>query len=202
MKGIEKLASYFQSFPGVGPRQAKRFVYFLLRQDKKTLEDISRVIESLKASVAECASCHRMYEADGYAEVCDICGSPNRDAEMLMIVEKDADLEAVEKSGVYNGHYFVLGGTLPLLETAPSPLRTDGLKVRIRNGLSKLTEVILATGAHPEGEFTSDHVRALLEPLLKDTKIVVTLLGRGLSTGTELEYSDRETLRNALLNRK
>ena len=202
MKGIEKLANYFQTFPGIGPRQARRFVYFLLRQDKPVVKEISELIAKLQDRIAECAECHRLYEADGYAEVCDICSSPGRDASLLMVVEKDADLESFEKGGIYTGRYFVLGGTLPLLESAPVRLRTDALKKYVLHHGSELHEIILATGAHPEGELTADHVRSLLDDTARAHDIKITLLGRGLSTGTELEYSDKETLRNALLNRR
>lgn len=202
MKGIEKLASYFQTFPGIGPRQARRFVYFLLRQEKTAVKEIAGLIAKLQDTISECAMCHRLYEADGYAEVCDICGSQSRDVSLLMIVEKDADLESFEKGGIYTGRYFVLGGTLPLLESAPVRLRTDALKKYVENHSGELKEIILATGAHPEGELTADHVRSLLEDIARTYNITITLLGRGLSTGTELEYSDKETLRNALLNRR
>ncbi|MBP9771751.1 MAG: recombination protein RecR [Candidatus Pacebacteria bacterium] len=202
MKGIEKLASYFQTFPGIGPRQARRFVYFLLRQDKPIVKEISDLIAKLQDKISECALCHRLYEADGYAEVCDICGSSQRDTTLLMVVEKDADLDVFEKSGIYKGRYFVLGGTLPLLESMPVKLRTDALTNYVKDRGSELKEIILATGAHPEGELTADHVRSLLEDTARTHSITLSLLGRGLSTGTELEYSDKETLRNALLNRK
>jgi recombination protein RecR len=201
MKGIEKLAQYFQTFPGIGPRQARRFVYFLLRQDKPVVKEIADLIAKLQDKISECALCHRLYEADGYAEVCDICSSQTRDTTLLMVVEKDADLETFEKSGIYKGRYFVLGGTLPLLESTPVKLRTDALKRYVRES-DGLREIILATGAHPEGEMTADHVRSLLEDAAKAKGITMTLLGRGLSTGTELEYSDKETLRNALINRR
>ncbi|HXK40173.1 MAG TPA: toprim domain-containing protein [Candidatus Paceibacterota bacterium] len=202
MKGIEKLANYFQTFPGIGPRQAQRFVYFLLRQDKPVVKEISELIAKLQDKIAECTSCHRLFEADGYADVCDICGSSGRDASLLMVVEKDADLESFEKGGIYAGRYFVLGGTLPLLENMPVRLRTDALKQRVETHAGELSEIILATGAHPEGELTADHVRSLLEDTARAHGVKITLLGRGLSTGTELEYSDKETLRNALLNRR
>jgi recombination protein RecR len=202
MKGIDKLAGYFQTFPGIGPRQAKRFVYFLLRQEKADVKEIAELIAKLQDSIAECPSCHRLFEADGYSELCDICASSSRDASLLMVVEKDADLEAFEKSGIYKGRYFVLGGTIPLLESAPVRLRTEALKRHAQQHANELSEIIIATGAHPEGEMTADHVRSLLEDLLAGHEVKITLLGRGLSTGTELEYSDKETLRNALLNRR
>lgn len=202
MKGIDRLAQYFQTFPGIGPRQAKRFVYFLLRQDSTSLRDMAQLIEGLRRTIAECEQCHRFFEADGYGPVCDICSSPNRDKTLLMVVEKDVDLDAIEKSGVYDGRYFVLGGTVPLMEHSPlQPIRLDALAAYVSK-TPGLSEIILATGAHPEGEATADQVRSLLSPIAQQNGFSLTLLGRGLSTGTELEYSDRDTIRNALQNRR
>lgn len=202
MNTIEKLAAYFQTFPGIGPRQARRFVYFLLRQEPARLRDMAALIERLRATIAECSECHRFFQAEG-SRVCGICSSPNRNHALLMIVEKDVDLEAIEKSSTYDGMYFVLGGTLPLMEAeTPHPIRDTFLIERVRRDSVVLQEIIIATGAHPEGEATADHVRSILSPLTESTGCSITLLGRGLSTGTELEYSDRETIRNALQNRK
>tara|TARA_B100000745_G_scaffold300595_1_gene255724 strand:+ start:26727 stop:27080 length:354 start_codon:yes stop_codon:yes gene_type:complete len=117
-----------------------------------------------------------------------------------MIVEKDADLIAVEKSGLFAGYYVILGGTVPI--TGRNPVRDDLLKkavgMRADQGLS---EIILGLSATAEGEQTKDHVLDVIDPLLTPD-IKISLLGRGLATGTELEYSDQETLRNALSNRK
>ncbi|GMU74354.1 MAG: recombination protein RecR [Candidatus Campbellbacteria bacterium] len=201
MHSIQKLAEYFQKFPGIGPRQAKRFVHFLLTQEKSVLEDLSKRISELRGSVAQCPTCFRFYDADGYADVCDICSSPNRDAHQLMLVEKDADLDAIEKSHAYTGRYFVLGGTVPLLQTEKNPLRTGKLKKLLDNN-AEITEIIIATGAHPEGEMTAEAVRAFLAPLSQKRGLTVSELGRGLSTGTELEYSDAETIKSALENRR
>jgi recombination protein RecR len=201
VNSIHKLAEYFQKFPGIGPRQAKRFVHFLLTQEKGFLDDLSTHIEKLRGNVTQCTQCFRFYDADGYADVCDICSSPNRDKHLLMVLEKDADLDAIEKSHAYAGLYFVLGGTIPLLQSQTSPLRTKELSKFLDNN-PDVSEIIIATGAHPEGEMTADHVRVFLAPYASKKKIRVSMLGRGLSTGTELEYSDSDTIKSALENRK
>lgn len=202
MNAIQKLAEYFQKFPGIGPRQAKRFVHFLLTQDKTFVKSLSERIEELQASISRCNQCHRFFDADGYAEVCDICSSPNRDTHLLMVVEKDADLDAIEKTHAYNGLYFVIGGTVPLLENAPSNLKTDELTKYVQKNIKNLKEIIIATGAHPEGEMTADHVKSLLSPITTENGILISMLGRGLSTGTELEYSDADTIKSAFNNRR
>lgn len=201
MHSIQKLAEYFQKFPGIGPRQARRFVYFLLGQDKEILNDLSEQIKKIRAQVVECKECHRFFDADGYADVCDMCSSPNRDEHLLMVVEKDADLDAVEKSGLYHGRYFVLGGTIPILNHTNELLRSDILKKLIEKRKGMLAEIIIATSASPEGDITADHIREVIEPIV-GSSVRISLLGRGLSTGTELEYSDTETIKNALTNRR
>ena len=118
-----------------------------------------------------------------------------------MIVEKDTDLEVVKKSGHYSGQFFVLGGLVPILEDAPEKkVRITQLINRLIAGQKELREIIIALAANPDGDNTFDYLQKVISPhLLAGTKI--SILGRGLSTGTELEYSDAETLKNALKNR-
>ncbi len=115
-----------------------------------------------------------------------------------MIVARDSDLDSIEKSGSYSGYYFVLGGTLPILEPEPRrKIRYDLLVKHIRTINPK--EVILSMNTTPEGENTGTYLR---NELAKDvTNLNISVLGRGLSTGAELEYADAETIKNALKNR-
>lgn len=203
MNTITKLAEYFAKFPGIGPRQSKRFVFFLLRQDERFLNDLADALKALKRGVVLCPSCYRFFSKhDHTLAECSLCGDANRDAEKLMIVEKDVDLENVERIGIYRGYYFVLGGTLSLIARRSDSIRTKELsriiEIRARSGLK---EVIMATSASPDGEHTADAVRQLLSPLSKEYGFSVSMLGRGLSTGLELEYSDSETIKSALKNR-
>ena len=117
---------------------------------------------------------------------------------MLMIVPRDADLDAVEKSGSYKGLYFVLGGSLPILEKEPEKrIRISELKNRIRRDSGVIKEMILAMNANAEGENTADYIKESF----KGENFAISELGRGLSTGSELEYADPDTLKNALLHR-
>ena len=120
-----------------------------------------------------------------------------------MVVEKDSDFESMRRSGSYAGKYFILGGTIPVLERDPaSKIRIRELLARIEQGAPEgLSEVILALSVNPEGDFTREYVSKTLEPISGQLGITITTLGRGLSTGTELEYSDSDTLRYALKNR-
>lgn len=202
MSTIENLASLFMKFPGIGTRQAKRFVYFLLAQDPRFLENLVREISDLKNKVAQCSSCFRFYPHKNNAPICDVCSS-DADPGALLVVEKDSDMENIRRSGGHTGRYFVLGGTIPVLERDPaSKIRIRELLLRIEQGSKEgLAEVILALSANMEGDFTRDYVAKTLEPLMQKHGLKITTLGRGLSTGTELEYSDSETLRHALKNR-
>ena len=202
MTSIDTLAQLFMKFPGIGTRQAKRFVYFLLAQDPRFVETLAHEIAELKKAIAQCSECFRFYPRSGTGALCDVCTS-DADHATLLVIEKDTDFESVRRSGSYAGRYFILGGTIPILERDPaSKIRIRELLTRIASGTADgLSEVILALSANPEGDFTREYVAKTLAPLAEKHGITITALGRGLSTGTELEYSDSDTLRHALKNR-
>ena len=204
---IEKLAILFARFPGIGGRQSKRFVFFLLRQQNGFLDELSSTIKELKSGINTCSKCFRYYDDDlSGNDICELCADSNRNQSTLLIVERDTDMEVVEKSGSYNGLYFVLGGTVPILEEKlEKVIRLKQLMKRVTEALDEeginLKEIILATSFSPEGENTADIIRKNLETILKDGDTKISTLGKGLSTGTELEYSDAETIKHALKNR-
>ncbi|MGB2580822.1 MAG: toprim domain-containing protein [Minisyncoccia bacterium] len=205
MSSIENLSHLFMKFPGIGTRQAKRFVYFLLAQDPHFVDSLAREISALKKDITQCAGCFRFYQkrtSSNSSTLCDICVD-DADSSTLMVVEKDTDLESVRRSGGYAGRYFILGGTIPVLERDPaSKIRIRELLERIEGSATDgLTEIILALSVNPEGDFTHDYILKALTPLAEQLGITITTLGRGLSTGTELEYSDSDTLKHALKNR-
>lgn len=198
MDHIDELATAFARLPGIGPRQAKRFVFFLLSTSATERTKLAELILSLGKDVRQCADCMRFFNSTTNTP-CAYCAAGRRDDEQLMIVEKDQDLAAVERAGTYKGRYFVLGGVLTL--TGKGVIRErDLIRVLEKRLTSGLREVVLALSATSEGEHTADRVRALLTPYRDHLKLSV--LGRGLATGSELEYSDAETLRAALSNRK
>ncbi len=205
---IDKLSEVFKEFPGIGERQAKRFVYFLMSKNGSYAENLSLLISDLKKEVAQCGECFRFFIVkNGKNNLCDICANTNTDTSTLMVVEKDSDLESVKKSRVYNGKYFVLGGLVPIVEkTTKSRVRIEELKKKIGSPQKKvfgeLCEIILAFSLNPQGNHTDEYVREQLNDLAQKNNIKISSLGRGLSTGTELEYSDNETLKNALKNRQ
>jgi recombination protein RecR len=198
MNSIDKLTELFSRFPGIGPRQARRFVYFLLSRNGGYSADLVRAIENLKSEILQCSECQRFFHSLNHNQnLCAVCSDQTRDNSMLMIVPRDVDLEAVEKSGSYHGYYFVLGGVVPILEKEPE--KRIRLK-ELENILSKkkeLKEIILAMNANNDGENTAEFIKERFHNL----GVTFSVLGRGLSTGAELEYSDPETLKNAFLHR-
>ncbi|MDD4988946.1 MAG: toprim domain-containing protein [Candidatus Pacebacteria bacterium] len=199
---IDKLTEYFRKFPGIGPRQAKRFVYSLLTSSDTYRKELSALILELKNDIAVCQSCFRFFAVNGSGRnLCPICADPNRDNSTLLIVMRDVDLENLEKSHVYHGKYFVLGGGVPILAESPEKnVRTKEL-LEIIKKMTALKEIVMAMSLTAEGENTEEYLRKILAGAQSERKIKLSTLGRGLSTGTELEYSDTETLKSAFQNR-
>ncbi len=202
MNPIERLTQIFGRFPGIGPRQAKRFVYFLLSENSAYSRELIDLIIRLKKEVSYCRQCYKL-SLNQNSQYCDLCRDQSRDVSVLMIVAKDIDLENISRSGEFNGRYFILGGLLPILEKSPEQkIRIRELSLLIQNMLKDgLKEIIIALNANPEGDNTADYVRGFLKSICDANNIKTSVLGRGLSTGTELEYSDSDTIRNALKNR-
>lgn len=194
---VEELARAFERFPGIGPRQAKRFVYHLLGSGRDDRSRLSDLIAHLADDVRQCTDCRRYAQFTG--PLCHYCADRSRDDQVLMIVEKDQDLEAIERTNAYRGRYFVLGGALTL--SGKGTIRQQDLLALVKRKLeNNLSEIVFALSATSEGEHTVDHLREVLTPLRPHLKL--TVLGRGLSTGSELEYADSTTLSAAFLNRK
>ncbi|MEI6238105.1 MAG: toprim domain-containing protein [bacterium] len=220
MDSIERLTEFFRQFPGIGPRQARRFVYFLLTRDREYVKGLMESVEKVRQSVSICTSCFRFFTKEkasihagvlSNSSICQICGDTSRDTSLRMIVAKDADLEAVEKSHSYHGLYFVLGGNIPILEKNPEQkvrlrelnklMESVGSEADKDNEPKKLKEIILSFSTNSEGEHTTLTIKQILAPFAEAKGFKVSILGRGLSTGAELEYSDGNTISEALKNR-
>ena len=200
---IDDTARLFKRFPGIGERQARRFVLFLLSVDESYREKLIEGINELSRKVKRCPLCFRFSESlnDG---VCERCAE-TKEPDTLLVVEKDADADAIFKSGTFHGYYFIMGGLVPIAEKkVVGETRTDLLIKRVAELLKKgsLREVILAFSLTPDGMYTDQYVREQLQKITNAENLSITTLGRGLSTGTELEYSDTDTIKSALLHRK
>lgn len=196
MNHIDELSELFRQFPGIGPRQAKRFVFFLLRKNRAYTEKLVSEIQNLKSMTKRCPQCNRFFSSN--AQLCDICSDSKRVSSQLMVVAKDTDLETIEKTDTYDGLYFVLGTTVAVMDRdLEKSVDTSALIALINT--KKPEEVILSLPVNPEGDHTASLVRQLIQRHKPDLK--VSMLGRGISTGVEIEYVDSETIKNALRNR-
>lgn len=196
---IEKLSELFEKFPGVGKRQAKRFVYFLLRKNSGYGRELSDAILNIKKNIRLCEESFQFFYSERGDTLSPIARNENRDDSKLMIVEKDSDLENIERMGVYDGKYFVLGGSIPVLSKIPNEfIREKELLNIIEKKKDIIKEIILAMSVNPQGENTLEYLQKILEKF----GIKISVLGRGLSTGTELEYSDKDTFESAFSNRR
>lgn len=199
----DRLQELFTEFPGIGPRQARRFVYFLLSRGNGYLEELVNLILETKKANAVCESCFRFYAKSGKGAPCSLCADPSRERKTLLVVERDVDLETIERSRTYRGLYFVLGGAIPILEKEPEKrARLRELKKILESRAGELAEVILALSVTPEGEHTADYLKEFFKAIPAAQRVRISILGRGLSTGSEIEYTDPETIKQALGNRR
>lgn len=203
---IQKLIDLFSKFPTVGPRTAARFVFYLLKKDKREIDELTQAILNLKAKVKVCVNCFNPFEhstsSGQEAEFCAICSDNSRDKALLCVVATETDLQTIEKTKKYKGLYFVLGGNVDALKKADIlKLRMRELEERIKDN-SELVEIILALNPTTEGEATALYLERSLKPLITARGKKITRLGRGLPRGGELEYADEETLSAALEGRR
>ena len=204
MNPTDRLTELFMRFPGIGPKQAKRFVYFLLREHSHYKEQLIKALEDLKFTGKQCEKCFRFYgdrNRDPKKTLCDICASASRDTSIIMIVEKELDLDAIEKTGSYNGLYFILGGLVPPLTEKPSELiRIRELTSYIHSGIKDETmkEIIFALPVTDYGDTTTEYIEKTIKQIVGVEKINLSHLARGLSSGLELEYVDKDTFKQAL----
>ena len=183
---IAELIDALKKLPGVGPRAAQRIAYQLLNGDRSDANRLGEALLKATKTVHRCARCNNL--TDG--ELCSYCSSHNRDDSLLCIVESVADLMVIEQSLSYHGRYFILMGRLsPLNGVGPHEI-----------GLDKLLEVIIATSFTAEGEATAFAVSELLSKHYPQLKL--TRIARGVPAGAEIEYTDVNTVAQAMLNRR
>lgn len=192
-KDIVKL---FQKLPGVGPRQATRFVIALMDKPEEELQEFGKAVANLHKEISFCPVCFNISDNG----LCSVCLDSKRDRTKLLVVEKVTDLDSIERTGLYKGLYHVLGGAInPLDGLTPETLRLKELEGRIDQLNSKNIELIIATNPNTAGETTSHYIRDILG---NKKGVYLTRLARGLSSGSNLEYTDEITLKNALDYRK
>jgi recombination protein RecR len=192
---IEKLIGEFQKLPGIGPKQAAKFAFRMLRMSEAEVHSFASSLSNIKKVTSVCTQCGLTFERDSQA-LCFICRNPARDKRLVAVVETDRDAYTIEKAGAFEGVYHVLGTHVSL---AADSLDSPTLR-KLARRLSSLEvpEVILAMNATVDGGEASLFLERALRPL----GVPITRLGRGLSSGIEIEYADKETLHDAFKNRK
>jgi len=190
---VTRLIDEFAKLPGIGKKSAERLAYHILRIPESEALCLASAISDVKQNVHHCAICYNLAEG----EECEICRDPRRDPSLLCVVEQPRDLLALEQAGVYRGRYHVLLGRIaPLEGIGPDQLTIDALVKRVRAG--GIREIIMATNPTLEGDGTALHI----SNLLADQPVQITRLARGITTGSVLEFANKEILADAMTGRQ
>ena len=186
----KKLIQEFSNLPGIGRKTAQRLTFYILQIEKEKVSNLARALLEIKDKIHNCIVCNGITEE----EICSICTDPNRDSNIICVVEHSHDIIVFEKTNGFNGRYHVLGGTLsPLDGVGPEDLNIQNLFERIDDGM----EVILATNSNVEGETTALY----LTKILSKKEIRLSRLARGIPIGSDLGYIDSATLVRAMEGR-
>ena len=192
-QALESVIDSLKKLPGVGPKAAQRMAFHLMQHDKEAAQDIAEALINALSRVRHCDRCNNFSEQP----VCDLCQSANRDESVICVVEMPSDVQSIEQTQSFKGHYFVLLGRLsPLDGVGPKEIGLDRLITRASEDVVK--EVIVATNFTNEGEATAHYISEKLIPL----GLSVTRLSRGVPAGGEIEYVDIGTLAQSIIERK
>jgi recombination protein RecR len=191
-KLLEDAVNEMSSLPGIGKKTALRLVLHLLKRDGFEVEQFSASFVKLRNEMHYCMHCHNLSDT----EVCEICNDKSRDGSLICVVEDIRDVMAIENTRQFRGLYHVLGGIIsPMDGTGPADLEIESLISRVAEG--EVEEVIMALSSTMEGDTTNFYIYRKL----KDSKVKVSTLARGVSVGDELEYADEVTLGRSILHR-
>lgn len=192
-ESVAKTMKEFERLPGIGKKSAERIVYYLLKTTSDEAFALADAIRSMKENVRYCKNCFNLSEEN----VCEICRDERRDPTLLCVVEQPRDLIALEQTGCYRGLYHVLLGRVsPLDGVGSDSLTIDALVKRVKTGEFK--EIVMATNPTVEGDGTALMITNRLEGL----PIKITRLARGVTTGSSLEFANKEMLADAISGRQ
>jgi recombination protein RecR len=193
-QSISNLMNELSRLPGIGMRSAERIAFHLLKQKPQDAMRLADAIRDVKTRIKHCSVCYNLTEQDP----CAICSDARRDQAVVCVVEQPKDLLALESTGLYQGVYHVLLGRIsPLEGVDPADLTLDPLVKRLESGA--IHEVIMATNPNMEGDGTALHIQSLIA---RFPTIQVTRLARGLPTGSNIEYANRNILADAISGRQ
>lgn len=191
-KLLERAVNEMAQLPGIGKRTALRLVLHMLRQPKEQTIALSEALQSMRSDVKFCKSCNNISDV----EICEICANPNRNEEIICIVEDIRDVMAIEGTSSFKGLYHVLGGKIsPMDGIGPHDLNIDSLVNKVKQGIIK--ELIFALSSTMEGDTTNFYIYKQIQ----DYNVLTSTIARGISVGDELEYADEITLGRSIVNR-
>ncbi|MBQ4434081.1 MAG: recombination protein RecR [Bacteroidales bacterium] len=191
-KQLDDAILEISKLPGIGKRTALRLALHILKMDGNEVALLAGAITALKEKVCYCKECHNLSDT----EICDICGNPKRNKQIVCVVQDIRDVVAIENTHQYNGVYHVLGGIIaPMDGIGPKDLNLDSLFERVDHG--GISEVILALPATVDGDTTNFYIYNNIRGKIP----IVTTIARGIGIGEELEYTDEVTLGRSLLSR-
>lgn len=190
---LQQLITYLARLPGLGPRSGRRCALYLMKHQEQLMIPLTEALSQAAAALQTCTVCYNL----DTSQPCNICADPQRDPRILCVVEDIDDLWALERSQIFHGRYFVLGGVLSALEgVGPEELHIPQLAAHIQ--AQGVTEVILGLSATVDGQTTAHMITAALRAL----KVQVTALAHGIPVGGELDYLDDGTLAAAFRTRR
>ncbi len=196
---LEELKDSLKQLPGVGEKSAQRMAFYLITTNKKNAIELAEKIKEAVNSIKRCDVCNMLSEESP----CSFCSNPDRDDNILCVVEKTRDVYLIENTNQFKGRYFVLGALLsPLDGIGPKEINIEKLENRIKE--SQIKEVILALNPSSEGESTMSFISSRLKKYEVSERILlgkVTKLATGIPVGGDIEYSSSLTLANAISNR-
>ncbi len=191
-KLVEDAVNEVSKLPSIGKKTALRLVLHLLKQDEMATEMLAESLLKLRQNIRYCTYCHSMADQ----EICNICSSTQRDRQLICVVEETKDVLTIENTQQYKGLYHVLGGIIsPMHGIGPDALNVETLVSRAKT--EEVKEIILALPSTMEGETTSFYI----SKRLKESKVRVSSIARGIPIGSELEYMDEMTIGRSILRR-
>ncbi len=193
INAIDNLIDQLHRLPGIGRKTAQRLAFFIIKDNKEAVHDLSMAISDAKTKIHHCKKCFNLTED----ELCSICLNPQRDNSILCIVEDVVDILAIEKSNEYQGVYHVLGGVIsPLSGISPDNLYIDELVDRLQD--NTVHEILLALNPSTEGEATMIYLSRLFKQFSKK----ITRIASGVPFGAHLEFIDNATIGRAIISRR
>jgi len=191
-KLLERAVNEMSQLPGIGKRTALRLVLHMLKQPKEQTLVLSQALQSMRNDIKFCKSCNNISDV----ELCEICSNPNRNGEIVCVVEDIRDVMAIENTSSFKGLYHVLGGKIsPMDGIGPNDLNIESLVKKVKE--ASIKELIFALSSTMEGDTTNFYIFKQIQ----NCDIVISTIARGISVGDELEYADEITLGRSILNR-